>query len=263
MKKRLVTFAIASSLLAGTSSAYANQQDTTNNRSKQYIGTGIGAVAGALVAGPVGFFAGGLLGNLAGKHDSSTRFENEQQAVTEPLPAPQPELPAPSMVTADTQTDPIIVAQAADIDSVIDDAVGHSSNLQDILVSELNMDIFFLSGSTAVESFYKSRLNAVAMLMQEMPDIDLYLDGYSDRRGDKNTNLALSAQRLESVRDELVNAGIDNDRIHINALGEQQFVSRPGDLEAYTFDRRVVIHFGKAAAAGTRSVAQTQQAATL
>ena len=30
----------------------------------------------------------------------------------------------------------------------------------------------------------------------------------------------------------------------MNAFGEQQFVSSPGDLEAYTFDRRVVVRFG-------------------
>ena len=86
-------------------------------------------------------------------------------------------------------------------------------------------------------------MQTVARFMQEMPDIDIHLDGYSDRRGDKDTNLALSNERLIAVRDELVQAGINAGRIQMNAFGELQFVSKPGDLEAYSFDRRVVIRF--------------------
>jgi len=245
MKKQLISIAIASSLLAATAhNAYAGNQNVSDNKHKQYIGTGIGATAGALVAGPVGFIVGGLIGNLAGKHDamddnvidqSTAVNELHTEAVSEPV-----SLPATEDKTAET----VVVTQAGETESVItDDSIDHFSGLKNILVNDMSLNVFFLSGSTTVETFYKSRIQAVSKFMQQLPDIDIHLEGYSDRRGDKDTNLVLSNERLNSVRNELIQAGIDASRIHMDAFGEQQFVSRPGDLEAYTFDRRVVIRF--------------------
>jgi len=263
MKKQLVSFTIATSLLAGAHNAFASDQHPAEIKHKQYIGTGIGAVAGAIFAGPVGFIAGGLLGSLAGKHDAVNSIENEQSTST--TTADSPALTnQPSMQATDNNAkDTIVVAQAGGIESVIDNGIDHASGLKDILVSELNLDIFFLSGSTAVEAFYQPRLNAVAMFMDEMKDVDLYLDGYSDRRGDEVSNLALSNHRLASVRDALVQAGVDDSRIYINARGEQHFNSTPGDLEAYTFDRRVVIRFEQSAQVSTEPVALTDQDPTI
>jgi outer membrane protein OmpA-like peptidoglycan-associated protein len=255
MKKQLVSFAIASILLAGTHNAYAGDQHTTDIKSKQYLGAGIGAVAGALVAGPVGFVAGGLLGNLAGKHDAKNSIVNEQYTTVAEQYTSTPNDSSAAQGADHTTADTVVVARAGEIESMTDDDLEQTSTLEDILVSELNMDIFFLSGSTTVEAFYQPRITAVAMFMHEMDGVDIHLDGYSDRRGDKDSNLALATRRLESVRTALTQAGIDGNRIHINAMGEQQFVSRPGDLEAYTFDRRVVIRFEKAVPASTNPVA--------
>ena len=119
-----------------------------------------------------------------------------------------------------------------------------SSKLKDILINEMEIDVLFISGSTTVEDYYQQRIRMISSLLQQMQGIHVYLDGYSDRRGDTDTNLELANQRLDSVRKQLVQTGIDNSRIHMNAFGEQQFVSSPGDLEAYTFDRRVVVRFG-------------------
>jgi outer membrane protein OmpA-like peptidoglycan-associated protein len=99
--------------------------------------------------------------------------------------------------------------------------------------------------------------------MQEMNDVDIHLDGYSDRRGDEASNLALSNQRLASVRNALVQAGVDGSSIHINARGDQEFNSTPGNLVAYTFDRRVVIRFEQSAAASSAPVALTDQEPTI
>lgn len=254
MKKQLISIAIASTLLAATAqNAFAGEQRISDNKHKQYIGTGIGATAGAVFAGPVGFIVGGLIGNLAAKHDAMDDKVSDHPPAANELYTEAETKPVSAPKTGDVTAEPIIVAQAGEIDPVIsDDVVDHTSGLKDILVKDLNLDVFFLSGSTTVETFYKPRMQTVARFMQVMPDIDIHLDGYSDRRGDKDTNLALSNERLNAVRDELEQAGIDADRIQMNAFGELQFVSRPGDLEAYSFDRRVVIRF-------QHSIPQTQK----
>ena len=260
MKKQLISIAIATALLAGTvQNAYADDQQATDSRHKQYIGTGIGATAGALVAGPVGFIVGGLIGNLAAKHDAMNAVEAEQTLAAEESLSHASAQPAFSPAAEDKTTETIVVAQADEIESVInDDIVEHTSELKDILVEDMRLDVFFLSGSTTVETFYQSRLRAVSKLMQQLPDIDIHLEGYSDRRGDKDTNLVLSNQRLDSVRNELLQAGIDASRIHVSAYGELQFISTPGDLEAYTFDRRVVIRFQYSSASTNNPLASIE-----
>ncbi len=243
MKKQLITIAITSTLLAATAhNAYAGDQQVSDNRHKQYIGTGIGATAGALVAGPVGFIVGGLIGNLAGKHDAMDDKVSDQSPAVNELYTEVVSQPASAPSTDEETVETIVIAQAGEIDSVIsNEAMEHTSVMQNIMLANMGLDVFFLSGSTSVETFYHSRIEAVSRLMQEMPDINIHLEGYSDRRGDKNANLALSNERLNAVRNELVQAGVDPARIHMSAFGEQKLISKPGNLEAYTFDRRVVI----------------------
>ena len=265
-KKQLITLAITSTLLAGAiQNAYASEQQVSNNKHKQYIGTGIGATAGALVAGPVGFIVGGLIGNLAGRHDAmDDNITTQGPAADEPVVA---EVSQPVTVTTTEKQDleTVVVAQVGEIKTDIndDDNTDQLSELKDIIIENLSLDVLFLSGSTSIEEFYKSRLESVAKLMQKMPDIDIQLEGYSDRRGDEDTNLAFSSERLVSVRNELMKAGIDESRIHMNAFGEQQFASRPGDLEAYTFDRRVVIRFEYLTPVSKSPVASIESTSTL
>jgi sortase system peptidoglycan-associated protein len=265
MKKQLISIAITSVLLAGpVQHTYADDQQVTDSRHKQYIGTGIGATAGALVAGPVGFIVGGLIGNLAAKHDAMNAVETEQTIAAEESLSHASSQPVSSTAAEDKTTETIVVAQAGEIETVInDDSVDHASELKDILVEDMSLDVFFLSGSTTVETFYQSRLQAIAKLMQQLPDINIHLEGYSDRRGDKDTNLILSNQRLDSVRNELLQAGIDAGRIHVSAYGELQFISTPGDLEAYTFDRRVVIRFQHSSASTNNPLASMDNDTTL
>lgn len=257
MKKKLISITLASTLLAGTAQiAYANDEDVKNGNSKPYIGAGIGAVAGALFAGPVGFLAGGLIGSLAAKHDAMDSSETELPLAANESQTQSPAQPVSAPAAEEETEQSIVVAQTGEMDSVISNAVvDPASALKNIMVTDLHLDVFFLSGSTSVETFYRPRIQSISRLMQEMPDIGVHLEGYSDRRGDKDTNLALSNERLNAVRDELVQAGVDASRIQMSAFGEQQFVSKPGDLEAYTFDRRVVIRFEHSTPASKSPVA--------
>jgi sortase system peptidoglycan-associated protein len=264
MKKQLVSIAIATALVAVSAQNAHAAQSASDATNKQYIGTGIGATAGALVAGPVGLIVGGVIGNLAARHDTINTAEAAQTLTEEESQSHTSTQPPLSSAAEDANTETIVVAQAHEIEPVInDDMVDHTSELKDILVEDMTLDVFFLSGSTTVESFYQPRLQAVAKLMQQLPDIDIHLEGYSDRRGDKDTNLALSDQRLDSVRNKLLHAGIDASRIHVSAFGELQFISTPGDLEAYTFDRRVVIRFQHSSESTDNPLASIQKNPTL
>ena len=253
MKKQLVTAGITAAVLAANISTARAAEDNS-----QVIGTGIGAVAGGLLAGPVGLLAGGLIGNLAGRHDAATRQEPLQTASDGDSQTEAPSLHASAPSTETNTNDVIVVSQAEDVVPIIDATEKPDSGLKDIIVYGVGLDVLFLTGSTTVEALYQPRLQAIAEIMQTLPDVQIYLDGYSDRRGDNDANLDLSSKRLDSVRDPLVQSGVEPDRIHVNALGEQRFMSKPGDLEAYTFDRRVVVRFEYPVDDAARPIAMTQ-----
>jgi outer membrane protein OmpA-like peptidoglycan-associated protein len=124
-----------------------------------------------------------------------------------------------------------------------------------ILVSDLSLDVYFRSGSTDIEKFYPARLAAIADLVNTMDKLELHLDGYTDRRGNKEQNIALANERIEKVREQLISAGVDENRIVSKAFGEAKMKSSAGNLEAYTFDRRVVIRFERASKSMSNSMA--------
>lgn len=245
MKKQLITIAISSTLLtASMQNAIASTEENTGGENDHYIGASVGAITGALFAGPVGFIAGGVIGSLAGKNNAAVNNEitqappdNETQTLAAVAAQDQPPLD-------DGSGEAIVVAQSGEMASEIEnDTIETSSAVEELLIAQINFDVFFLSGSTSVEAFYKPQIQAIARLMQQLPDVGIHLEGYSDRRGDEQKNLMLANQRLDAVRSELELAGVDSSRIRLSAFGEQRFISKPGDLEAYTFDRRVAIHF--------------------
>lgn len=266
MKKSLlniaITLAFSSAVFSGTvlsTQAFASDMTanlaadntTSNNTAAEsylYPGMGIGAASGALVAGPVGMLVGGLLGAIAGANQEA----NASREVVAEIPsensftADQRQTAQNTITLANNSEQPhdIQVAQLGEINTVIDKSIEPQQEaLLDILTADLSLDVYFRSGSARIESFYPTRLAAIAELMNTMDQLQLHLDGYTDRRGDKTKNIALANQRIEKVRAQLIDAGVDENRIVSKAFGEMKMVSAPGDLEAYTFDRKVVIRF--------------------
>ncbi len=265
MKKQLITVAITAALLATTApGAFASEDITPSGKKNRYIGAGIGAVAGALLAGPVGLITGGVIGGLARTDATAESSDGAERLVID-----EPRLNTDTETTDDkvaqSETEQLIaLAQQGEIAAVIDrNDVEAASDIEEHLITDINFDVFFLSGSTSLEAFYKPQIQSIAGLLHELPDLDVHLEGYSDRRGDEVNNLALANQRLEAVRNELEQAGIDADRIHLTAYGEQRFVSEAGNLEAYTFDRRVVIRFEHTADRSESPVANADNTAEI
>ena len=265
MKKSIlkvaITMALSSTVFSGSvlsTQAYADDLNTLDNNNSNdnttetymYPGMGVGAATGALVAGPVGLLVGGVIGAIAGANQdvSSESEEPSTQAVNIVKETPFVSDNGDQAVTMSSEQTTfqqgIQVAQLGTISSVIEDSVESQQNsLMDILTADLSLDIYFRSGSADIESFYPARLSSIADLMNTIDKLELHLDGYSDRRGDKANNIALANDRIDRVREQLINAGVDENRIISKAFGEMKMVSTAGDLEAYTFDRKVVIRF--------------------
>lgn len=238
-----------------------------------YPGMGVGAATGTLVAGPVGLVIGGIIGALIGgnqevelshdevlQEDTVAAYTEQNTALNTTLNTGSDDITtSPSVTTGSDNNDKesaIQLAQLGPIDSVVvDDDNMQQEELMNILVSDLSLDVYFRSGSTDIEKFYPARLAAIADLVNTMEKLELHLDGYTDRRGDMQQNIALANERIEKVREQLVDAGVDESRIVSKAFGEAKMKSAAGNLEAYTFDRRVVIRFERAATSISKTMA--------
>jgi sortase system peptidoglycan-associated protein len=276
MKKSLLNMSLTLALSAATISAsvlpmyaYANDPgstDTSNTdtsnieddktSSDNYVvpGIGAGALAGTLIAGPVGLVIGGLIGGFVGSsQDDSSDMQssvanNDELSADEQLNQSEDSSDNSSIENiklAEEKAD-LASIQVAQLGSVTlpknNDDIQHDE-IMDIITGDLSLDIYFRSGSTDIEAFYPARLDAIANLINSMDQLEIQLDGYTDRRGNKEKNIQLANQRIENVRQQLIRAGVDENRIISQAHGEMKMVSSPGDLEAYTFDRKVVISF--------------------
>jgi sortase system peptidoglycan-associated protein len=281
MKKSLLNIAVSMALTSAVFSgsllsthAYADglmSDDNINsndNTSETYLypGMGVGAATGTLIAGPVGLVIGGIIGALVGSNQevsSDTASDTQEHSLASKT---QDEVimsdnialsPASTGSAGYTNENSIQLAQLGPVSPVITDNENTArEELMNILVTDLSLDVYFRSGSTDIEKFYPARLSAIADLVSTMSDLELHLDGYTDRRGNREQNMRLANERIQKVREQLVSAGVDENRIVSKAFGEAKMKSSAGNLEAYTFDRRVVIRFERASKSISESMAE-------
>ncbi len=281
MKKSLLNIAVSMALTSAVFSgsvlsthAYAdglmsddniNSNDSTSE-TYLYPGMGVGAATGTIIAGPVGLVIGGIIGALIGSNQevsSDTASDMQEHSLASKT---QDEVtvsddialsPASTGSAGYTNENSIQLAQLGPVSPVITDNENTArEELMNILVTDLSLDVYFRSGSSDIEKFYPARLSAIADLVNTMGDLELHLDGYTDRRGNREQNMTLANERIQKVREQLVSAGVDENRIVSKAFGEAKMKSSAGNLEAYTFDRRVVIRFERASKSISESMAE-------
>ena len=261
MKKTLLNIAVSVAITGAVFSAalstpaYASEFTPVDNSSNSkttetYMlpGMSAGAATGAVIAGPVGLLIGGVIGAVIGVNNEVNQTSDvtaTDKALTENSIEDDSKLSG-DIVDADIDdsNNSIQLAQLGAMNTIVDEPSDTAEEkLMNILVTDLSLDVYFRSGSTDIEKFYPARLSAIADLINSMDKLELHLDGYTDRRGNKSQNIALANQRVEKVRQQLVDAGVADNRIISKGFGEIKMVSDAGDLEAYTFDRKVVIRF--------------------
>lgn len=83
--------------------------------------------------------------------------------------------------------------------------------------------IFFALGSAELDGPSRARLDDVAAYLKADPSVRrVELNGYTDSRGFRSYNRALSDKRAAAVRDYLVAQGADGDRFSIKTHGESR-----------------------------------------
>jgi outer membrane protein OmpA-like peptidoglycan-associated protein len=82
-------------------------------------------------------------------------------------------------------------------------------------------------------------LNSLYDLLQKNPALKFEIDGHTDNVGSAPHNLALSQQRAEAVKVQLIKMGIDGSRLQTKGLGDTKPISDNSTIEGRANNRRV------------------------
>jgi peptidoglycan-associated lipoprotein len=108
------------------------------------------------------------------------------------------------------------------------------------LENKVSDRVFFEFNSSDLSDNAKSILNRQVEFMKENPKLNFSLQGYCDKRGTSDYNLALGERRANSVKEYLVSKGIDSSRLKVISFGKEYPAVIGDSEEAYSQNRRTV-----------------------
>jgi len=207
----------------GSASVQAAELPKDQATSKeQKIGMVSGAVTGALIGGPFGAGVGFIVGTIAGIHaekvrataKKATSLEGQLASVEQELSAAKASLNAAAEKSGE---DPMLTQ----------------------LAQRLRADVLFRTASAELDADASSKLGDLATVLANYPKLIIEIDGYADPRGKAGENFELSQQRASAVRAALIVGGAKPESIRVTAHGEQLSTAIKGDMDAYSWERRV------------------------
>ncbi len=105
--------------------------------------------------------------------------------------------------------------------------------------------VYFNTGSAELKELSKYQLSDVAKAMKDNESIEFELSGHTDNVGDPASNMTLSQQRADAVRDYLIGQGIDGDRLRARGYGENRPVVENDTEENRAKNRRTELEILK------------------
>jgi len=99
--------------------------------------------------------------------------------------------------------------------------------------------IQFETGKSAIKQQSYSMLDEIVAIMNDYPDYNMTIDGYTDNTGKADKNLELSKQRADAVKTYFIGKGIDAGRITSNGHGIENPVADNKTAAGRAKNRRV------------------------
>jgi outer membrane protein OmpA-like peptidoglycan-associated protein len=196
MKKALSHIVLCLALITLTSCASLD----TNQKQGTAVGTGVGAGLGAilgqaiggsteatLIGAGIGAVVGGVAGNQVGKY-----MDNQEQELRN-------------------------VMAASDAASI--------RRSQDVLVATFKGETFFNHDSAMLLPGGHAEISRIAGVLNKYNQTQIEVGGHTDSSGSEVYNQQLSLRRAESVKNTMVQQGINPTRIRTVGYGEGQPIS--------------------------------------
>ncbi len=205
-----------------------------------------GGIIGGFAAGPVGAVIGAgigtWLGNRVHRAGEAARAEAEVTTLRSDTAQLQTEKQALVREKSDlSQTNAALTSRLDQLSHSVDmaqsarDDAGREDAAK--VLDGLQGDILFRTGSADLSPEMAQSVAVLAQAVARSPALKVRVDGYADPRGTAETNLTLSEERANAVRDLFVAAGVAEEALEINAYGKSQ--STADDADGYALERRV------------------------
>ena len=158
-----------------------------------------------------------------------------------PAPAPVPEIVAAPKPVEKIVEKQVIVEKIVEkpVEKIVEKVVEKKVYVDKIVEKPVYLkvqDVYFPYDSSELTSFNRGILDQNAKIFKEYPNLKSVLVGYASPEGATEYNLKLSERRAIAVKNYLVNAGVPENIISINPMGELDAVK-----SAWPFSRKV--HF--------------------
>lgn len=101
-------------------------------------------------------------------------------------------------------------------------------------------NIYFEYNSSLIKSSDSLQtIHDIADFMQHHPRVYVFIEGHTDERGPQLYNFALGARRSNTVRNLLINEGVNPDRLFTVSYGKERPLVLENHEEAWSKNRRV------------------------
>jgi outer membrane protein OmpA-like peptidoglycan-associated protein len=200
----------------------------------------VGGVIGAFAAGPIGAVVGAGLGAWLGNrvHRASDAKKAEVQVALLESDKSQLQSDKSTLLSEKTQLAESNQALSAKLDD-LSQKVQTAQTATDAseVLDGLQGDVLFRTGSAEITPDIAHQIQVLAQAVSKSPELKIRVDGYADPRGTIDTNMKLSQDRANAVRDLLLASGVNDDALEVNAYGKSQ--STAEDSDGYALERRV------------------------
>jgi outer membrane protein OmpA-like peptidoglycan-associated protein len=106
----------------------------------------------------------------------------------------------------------------------------------------LNFDrLQFETGAATLRAESQQQLRNIAEVLKAYPGVHARIGGYTDNVGNPASNLQLSQQRADNVRNELVRLGVASDRLTAEGYGEQHPLADNSTEAGRAQNRRIAL----------------------
>jgi outer membrane protein OmpA-like peptidoglycan-associated protein len=200
-----------------------------------------GAVIGAFAAGPIGAVVGAGLGAWLGNrvHRASDAKKAEAQVALLETDKSQLQSEKSTLLGEKSQlveSNQALSAKLDDLSQSVQTAQTAKEDASEVL-DGLQGDVLFRTGSAEITPDIAHQIQVLAQAVSKSPELKIRVDGYADPRGTIDTNMKLSQDRANAVRDLLLASGVSDEALEVNAYGKSQ--STAEDSDGYAMERRV------------------------
>jgi outer membrane protein OmpA-like peptidoglycan-associated protein len=224
------------------------------------VGFVAGGVIGAFAAGPIGAVVGAGLGTWLGNrvHRASDAKKAEAQVALLESDKSQLQADKGTLLTEKTQlteTNQALSAKLEDVSQKIQ-MVQSAKEEASAVLDGLQGDVLFRTGSAEITADIAHQIQVLAQAVSKSPELKIRVDGYADPRGTIDTNMKLSQDRANVVRDLLLASGVSDEALEVNAYGKSQSTAEDGD--GYALERRVRLTLQMASGAAVAQVGKNE-----